>query len=107
METGGYGRLFPALHFAWNRGAPMHWLYLLLALGSLLGAWKLSGWLVALLLIAALVFFVAWVLGWAAANAARGHGSEARILDPDDLRRLREQSEARKAAAQADATPPV
>ena len=77
----------------------MHWLFLLLALACLFGAWQLSGWLVPVLLVAALVLFVAWLLGWAAEQAARGGGNEARILGPDELRRLREQSEARKAAA--------
>ena len=85
----------------------MHWLYLLLALACLFGAWKAAGWLVALLLVAALVLFVAWVLGWAASQAGRAGGSEARILGPDELRRLREQSDARKTAAQADAKPPA
>jgi hypothetical protein len=75
----------------------MYWLYLLVALASLFGAWQLSGWLVPLLLVAALVLFVAWLLGWAAAQAARGGGTESRILAPEELRRLREQSEARKA----------
>jgi Tfp pilus assembly protein PilO len=83
----------------------MHWLFLLLALACLFGAWKLTGWLVALLLVAALVLFVAWVLGWAASQATRGGGSEARILGPEELRRLREQSDARKATA--DANPPA
>jgi len=77
----------------------MHWLFLLLALGCLFGAWQLSGWLVPLLLIAALVLFVAWLLGWAANQASRGGSNESRILGPEELRRLREQSQARKAAA--------
>lgn len=84
----------------------MHWLYLLLALASLFGAWKAAGWLVVLLLLAALVLFVAWVLGWAASQAVRGGGSDARILGPEELRRLREQSDARRASAQADGQPP-
>ena len=80
----------------------MHWLFLLLALACLFGAWQLSGWLVPLLLVVALVLFVAWLLGWAASQAARGGGTEARILGPEELRRLREQSEARKAAAASE-----
>ena len=84
----------------------MHWLFLLLALASLFGAWQLSGWVVPLLLVAALVLFVAWLLGWAASHASRGGGNESRILGPDELRRLREQSEARKAAA-GEAGPPA
>ena len=85
----------------------MHWLYLLLALACLFGAWKAAGWLVALLLLAALVLFIAWVIGWAATQSARGDGGDARILGPEELRRLREQSDARKAAAQADGNPPA
>ena len=81
----------------------MHWLFLLLALASLFGAWQLSGWLVPLLLVAALLLFIAWLLGWAAEQAARGGGNEARILGPEELRRLREQSEARKAAGDGSA----
>jgi MFS superfamily sulfate permease-like transporter len=80
----------------------MHWLFLLLALACLFGAWKLTGWLVALLLVAALGLFVAWVLGWAASQANRGGNDQSRILGPEELRRLREQSEARKAAQAAD-----
>ena len=77
----------------------MHWLFLLLALGCLFGAWQLSGWVVPVLLVAALVLFVAWLLGWAAQQASRGGSNESRILGPEELRRLREQSQARKAAA--------
>jgi len=80
----------------------MHWLFLLLALACLFGAWSLSGWLVPLLLVAALVLFIAWLLGWAASQSSRGGTSESRILGPDELRRLREQSEARKAAAASE-----
>jgi hypothetical protein len=80
----------------------MHWLFLLLALACLFGAWALSGWLVPALLVAALVGFIAWLLGWAASQASRGGANESRILGPDELRRLREQSEARKAAAASE-----
>ena len=80
----------------------MHWLFLLLALGCLFGAWQLAGWIVPLLLVAALVLFVAWLLGWAANQASRGGSNESRILGPEELRRLRAQSEARKAAAASE-----
>lgn len=83
----------------------MYWLYLLLALACLFGAYQASGWLVVLLLLLALAGFVAWVLGWAAAQAARGGFAESRIISPEDLRRLREQSEARRATQ--DAGPPA
>jgi hypothetical protein len=80
----------------------MHWLFLLLALACLFGAWKSAGFLVAFLLVAALGLFVAWLLGWAASQAAHGGSDEARILGPEELRRLRERSETRKAAQAAD-----
>lgn len=83
----------------------MYWLYLLLALACLFGAYQASGWLVVLLLLLALAGFVAWVLGWAAAQAARGGFAESRIISSEDLRRLREQSEARRATQ--DAGPPA
>ena len=79
----------------------MYWLYLLLALACLFGAYQLTGWVVVLLLLMALAGLVAWVFGWATSQAARSGGG-SRILQPEDLRRLREQSDARKAAAQAN-----
>ena len=75
----------------------MYWLYLLAALACLFGAYQASGWIVVPLLLLALLGFVGWVLGWAAAQAARGGAVESRIVSSEDLRRLREQSEARKA----------
>ena len=83
----------------------MYWFYLLLALACLFGAYALSGWIVAVLLLLALGGFIAWALGWAAAQAARSGSAASRILAPEELRRLREQSEARK--AQAESTPPA
>ena len=59
----------------------MHWLFLLIALACLFGAWQLSGWLVPLLLVLALLGFVAWLLGWAASQAARGGGIVGSILN--------------------------
>jgi len=82
----------------------MYWLYLLAALAFLFSAYQLSGWIVVPLLLLALLGFLAWVLGWAAAQAARGGAVASRIVSAEDLRRLREQSEARKAA---DASPPA
>jgi hypothetical protein len=82
----------------------MYWLYLFAALACLFGAYQLSGWIVVPLLLLALLGLLAWVLGWAAAQAARGGAAQSRIVSAEDLRRLREQSEARKAA---DAGPPA
>ena len=84
----------------------MHWLYLLLAIVFLLAASKAAGWLVVLLLAAALVLFVAWMLGWVSTRISSGARNDAQIISPEELRRLREQAEARKTAAQSRPTDP-
>ena len=89
----------------------MHWLYLLLALGALLLAiTTVHSWLLLLSLLAALVLFVAWARGLYLDRAGGTGGDETAMIDPLELRRLRELAEARKreAAAQAprDPAPP-
>lgn len=84
----------------------MHWLYLLIAVALMLAASKAAGWLVALLLTGSLVLFVAWMLGWVSTRISSGARNDAQIISPEDLRRLREQAEARKAAAQSNPTEP-
>lgn len=84
----------------------MHWLYLLLAAICLIAAAKAPGWLVVLLLIAALIFMLAWIVGWLSSRISSGARNDSQIIAPEELRRLREQAEARKAAAQKDSPPP-
>lgn len=87
----------------------MHWLYLLLALGALLLAiTTVHGWLLGLALIASLLLFVAWMRGWYLDRIGGQQRDESAIIDPLELRRLREQAEARKrdAAAGRDPAPP-
>ena len=84
----------------------MHWLYLLLAIVLLLAASKAAGWLVVLLLAASLVLFVAWMLGWVSTRISSGARNDAQIISPEELRRLREQAEARKTAALPRPTDP-
>ena len=84
----------------------MHWVYLLLAIAFLVGAAKAAGWLVVLLLAASLVLFVAWMLGWVNSRISSGARNDAQIISPDELRRLREQAEARK-QAEARTPPPA
>jgi hypothetical protein len=79
----------------------MHWFYLLLAIAFLLAASKAGGWLVVLFLIASLVLFVAWMLGWVSSRISSGARNDVQIISPEELRRLREQAEARKSAAQS------
>lgn len=85
----------------------MHWLYLAIAIALLAVAMKASGWIVVLLLLGALVGFIAWMLGWVSSRISRGARDDTQIISPDELRRLREQAEARRAAAQATPPPPA
>ena len=88
----------------------MHWLYLLLALGALwLALTTPYGWLLFLALLAALALLVAWMRGWYLDRIGGQQRDESAIIDPLELRRLREQAEARtrEAAAQGpDQVPP-
>lgn len=84
----------------------MHWLYLLLAIVFLLAASKAAGWLVALLLAASLLLVVAWMIGWVSSRISSGARDDVQIISPEELRRLREQAEARKAATQPHPTDP-
>jgi hypothetical protein len=85
----------------------MHWLFLLLALGALAVALKTSS--VALMLVcllASLGLFVAWIMGWYAARVGSSARDESHMIDPVELRRLREIAETRKAGLQPPAEPP-
>jgi hypothetical protein len=80
----------------------MHWLYLLIAVALMLAASKAAGWLVVLLLIGSVVAFIAWMLGWVSTRISSGARNDTQIISPDEMRRLREQAEARKAAAKTN-----
>ncbi len=86
----------------------MHWLYLALSALLLLMAMKttLPGWLVFLLMLGSLAAAIAWILGWLSTRISSGSRSELQILSPDELRLLREQAEARKAAASSERSDP-
>ncbi|MFA6987047.1 MAG: hypothetical protein WC213_12705 [Arenimonas sp.] len=84
----------------------MHWLYLLLSLSALFAASKTAGWVVVVLLVLSLILFVAWMVGWVSARISTGSRTDAQIISPEELRRLREQAEARKAAAQSNPVDP-
>lgn len=80
----------------------MHWVYLVLALGSLaLSMRTTSGWLMAICLLASLGLMVAWIMGWYAARMGDRLRDESQMIDPAELRRLRELAAARKQAEQA------
>jgi hypothetical protein len=85
----------------------MHWLFLLLALGALAVALKTSSLvLMAVSLLASLGLFVAWIMGWYAARVGTTRRDETEMIDPVELRRLREIAEARKAGAQSNSGEP-
>ena len=76
------------------------WVYLLLAIGSLAVAFKTSSvGLMAASLLVALGLLLAWVMALLAQRIDSRSRSDHAMIDPEELRRLREQAEARKAAA--------
>jgi len=78
----------------------MHWLYLLLAIGALVVALRTTSLaLMMICLLAALGLLIAWVMGWYAARVGDSSRDASQMIDPSELRRLRELAEARKAAA--------
>ena len=84
----------------------MQWLYLLLSIAALAAAFNTSGGLMAICLLAGLAFLLAFVLKLAAERVGSRSRDEHMILDPEELRRFREQAEARKLAAAQQSDPP-
>lgn len=86
----------------------MIWLYLLLALGAMVVAMKTTSMLLMVVcLLGALVLLVLWAYGWYASRVGSVSRDASVMLDPDELRRLREQAEARRLAAQSPPEPPA
>ena len=76
------------------------WVFLLLAIAALAVAFKTTSIGLALLcLLVALVLLVAWFLGLAARRIDSRSRDQQQMIDPMELRRLREQAEARRQAA--------
>ena len=85
----------------------MHWLYLLFALLAMAVAMKTaSSALMVLCLLASLVLIVLWLVGMYSARLGGRDRDPSAMIDPAELRRLREQAEARKAASGSDSTTP-
>jgi hypothetical protein len=77
----------------------MHWLYLLFALVALVVAMKTASSAVMLLcLLVSLAMLVLWLIGLYSTRVAGRSRDPSAMIDPAELRRLREQAEARKAA---------
>ncbi len=86
----------------------MPWVYLLLAIAAFVVAFKTSSVaLAALCLLAALGLLLAWVLGLLAQRVGSRSRDEATMLDPAELRRLRERAEARRAEDVPPTQPPA
>ncbi|MCD9007189.1 DUF5305 domain-containing protein [Luteimonas sp. XNQY3] len=76
----------------------MPWLFLLLALGAVVIAFTTTSVpLAAIALVLSLVFVVIGVLGLLAQRVGNQSRSEAMMVDPAELRRLREQADGRRA----------
>lgn len=75
----------------------MHWLFLFFALACFAVVFKTTSMgVAALCLLLALVFALAWVMGLVNARIASRARDEVQMVDPAELRRLREQALARK-----------
>ncbi len=78
----------------------MSWVFLLLAIAAFAVAFKTTSVALAVLcLLAALGLFLAWALGLLAQRVGSRSRDDTSMIDPQELRRLREQAEARRAAA--------
>jgi hypothetical protein len=78
----------------------MHWIYLIASLACLglamLRSMPTIGVLVFVL--GSLGFMVAWILGWMSSRISSQSRDVSHIMSPEELRRMREQAEARKNA---------
>ena len=85
----------------------MHWLYLLLALAAMAVAIKTtSTGLMLLCMLASLALIVLWLAGLYSARMAGRSRDPSAMIDPAELRRLREQAEARKASGNSETPSP-
>ena len=82
----------------------MHWLFLLLGFAAMVVAFKTTSMgVMAVCLLIALAFLVLWLAGLYSTRMVGRTRDASMIIDPAELRRLREQAEARKAASTDDA----
>ncbi|MCY7353495.1 MAG: hypothetical protein LH470_00105 [Lysobacter sp.] len=85
----------------------MPWLFLLAALAAFAVAFQTSSVALAFIcVLVALGSMVAWVMGLFASRVGSRSRDESLMLNPDELRRMREQAEARRIAGQTP-EPPV
>lgn len=85
----------------------MPWLFLLLAIAAFAIAMTTASMAFAVVcILGGLVLLVIWVMGLVAQRVGSQARDDAMMIDPQELRRLREQVEARRAARTADDTSP-
>ena len=85
----------------------MPWVFLLLALAAFAIAFKTSSLaLAAACLLIALGLLVAWAMGLLAQRVGSRSRDESMLIDPQELRRLREQAQARR-EQQSSQEPPA
>lgn len=85
----------------------MHWIYLLASLACLgLAMVRTLPTLGVLVFLAGSAgFMVAWILGWVSSRISSQSRDVSFIMSGEELKRLREQAEARKNAQAGQATP--
>lgn len=85
----------------------MHWIYLIASLACLGLAMLRSMPTIGVLIFVAgsLAFMVAWILGWMSSRISSQSRDVSHIMSPEELRRLREQAEARKNAQSSGDSP--
>ncbi len=84
----------------------MPWLFLLLGAGAFTVAFTThSNALMIVSLIAALVFVVLWLMTLLSQRIGSTARNEVSMIDPQELRRLREQAEARRNGEMIDSAP--
>ena len=84
----------------------MSWVFLLLAIAAFVVAFKTTSVALAVLcLLAALGLLLAWVLGLLAQRVGSRSRDDTSMIDPQELRRLREQAEARREAVTSSDPP--
>ncbi len=78
----------------------LHWLYLLFSIVLLAVSLRTASFaLMVVCLLASLALLVAWVMAWYSSRVGDVRRDESMMIDPAELRRLREVAEARKLAA--------
>ena len=85
----------------------MPWLFLLLAIAAFAIAMTTASMALAVVcILGGLALLVIWVMGLVAQRVGNQTRDDVMMIDPQELRRLREQAEARRDAATADDAPP-